>query len=262
MTRFTLSVAIMMGLCGCSLIAPDFDIPTDDMGIQRTRSIVERIRCELRDFVKADIDRSSPNQSTLIHDDYQFAASIYLDVTNKAGLSPTAGFPDTMKYVFNIGSQLDLSRQDSITINIAISLREIGRSLQYYTPQKECPSVDTHLAGDLGLRRRAEMAMSTGNYQINTELSPSTGEFSGTIIFISTYAITSAGPTWTFRDFTGPGQFASASRVYTDRLTYAFATGTNAGKFVSGVPLARRLILEQNQNDALSQLAGLRNGFR
>lgn len=247
---------------GCALVAPNFDIPTDDAGIQRTRTIVERIRCELWELVRNDIQPAPPLRESLLRFDYQFAASLYLDVNNKAGLNPLASFPDTAKYVFDIGAQIDQSRQDSVTVNVAFSMREIARDLQDIPRLRKCPPTSTNLAGDLGLKRRAEMAMTTPYNTISTDIAPDKGEFSGTISFISTYAITGAGPTWTFRHFKGPGQFASASSVYTDRITYAFASGKNSGKFLSGVPLARRLIIEQNQNDALSQLSGIRNTFR
>lgn len=252
----------LIPLCSCALVAPSFDIPTDESGIQRTRTIVERIRCELWELVRNDTQPPPPLRESLLRFDYQFAAALYLDVNNKAGLTPLASFPDTAKYVFDIGAQLDQSRQDSVTVNIAFSMREIARDLQDIPRLQKCPPTNTNLSGDLGLKRRAEMAMTTPYNTISNDIAPDKGEFSGTISFISTYAITGAGPTWTFRHFRGLGQFGSASSVYTDRLTYAFASGKNSGRYLSGVPLARRLIVEQNQNDALSQLSALRNTFR
>jgi hypothetical protein len=70
----------------------------------------------------------------------------------------------------------------------------------------------------------------------------------GFVTFIVTKNLTGVGPTWTLTHFTGPGKFASASDVNTNKLVFAFAfpakpgeakgtTAAKADKFVDSVNL-------------------------
>lgn len=267
------ATAVLAGMLaggGCALKPPEYDVSIDVRGVPITRSITDRIKCELVALVRPDVDPIFEHQRKLLQEDYQVAMQLVLDVTDKGGLTPSLLFLETAKFAFNINAKLDQSREDSLTINLLYSMRDLYAQVSRDPNRFDCPAiVDTNLAGDLGLRRNISAALEADGLTTSSKVSASDGEFSGTINFISTKAITSAGPTWTFTHFVGPKDFASLSRVNNDKLLFGFAAGPNAGK-----PLTAPLSSLNQQSRAVAalerqigidfgiQLSGIRNSLR
>jgi hypothetical protein len=95
-------------------------------------------------------------------------------------------------------------------------------------------------------------------------LLPGKGVFGGTIQFIVTKNLSALGPTWSL---VGPGPLVSMSEINTDKLTFAFARGGNAGKRME-TPLPRELNADANQflqqlivQSISSDINGLRNSL-
>jgi hypothetical protein len=266
----------LMSFCllyGCAQFPPRFDVPTDKRNVPSTASIVERITCELVDMVRDDGPKRSDISPLLIAYDYQVAMLLSLDVNDTGSIAPSFNFPHGT-FATNFGLTLSQSRQDTLSINLTYSMRDLARRYLSEPELRECPSMDTNLAGNLGLRRTVTAALETPGLNTNpANLSPTSGEFSGSVNFVVTKSIDQAGPTWTLENFKGPGNLGSLSSVNTDKLSFAFATGPQMGtKFdpKAKAPLpseraGRRLddALQRQLNiDLGTQLSGIRGAIQ
>ena len=270
-TASGLAAALCTGisLAGCALKAPSHDVPTDWRGVSLTRSITGRIQCEIADMVRADREQIYEHQRKLLQEDYYVSMLLILGVTDKAGTTPNLQFPISPTLTFGITTNLDQSREDGQSIPLNYSIRDIYRKVSKYPEQYECPAIDTNLAGDLGLRRRFSAALEADGRPVVTKATPGEGEFSGTINFITTKEVKSAGPTWTFANFVGPKELLSASRIDNNKLQYGVAAGPNAGKPLDA-PLvalnssarAQFLLDRQIQIDLGNSLSNIRNFLR
>ena len=97
----------------------------------------------------------------------------------------------------------------------------------------------------------------------NLKLSPTDGSFGGYVQFVVTKNVNMVGPTWTLKQFNGPGSLAGLSEINTDKITFAFARGGAAGKPFSVISNARNPVTEQlltqiNVNQLTTQLSNLR----
>jgi hypothetical protein len=210
---------------------PPFDIPTVN-GEQTVNPIVRRVECELLDTVRDDYN----HRPFLINGDYDVLVNLSLDVTDSAGLSPTVSYLNPFSvgmFAFGGSANLNGSRDQNFSWNLKqFSLREMYTAWKYGHRYQNCDSTadtplgGTPLAGDLGIRERiATLASSSPDLEQSGQQ-----QFGGSVDFVITKAITALGPTWTLTHFVGPGPLGSASRVNNDKVTFAFATGPNAGK--------------------------------
>lgn len=227
-----LSFLSAAGLGGCASVIPFYDIPLDKTsGKPTVRSIIERIYCELE-----DISEKSELEGYLSDAyDVQAGIEINLTVTDDGTLSPsfigTSGV-----FSFTSGFKLEQSRAQNFTEQLFFSMRGIKRSIDtlkktadYDDARKKCRSVaDTNLSGKLGLKEAFDLAITSGTHLDWTTKAP-TGVFGGSITFVVDKEITSTGPTWKLVNFSGPGSFFTASNKNTDKLTFAFVRGKNAG---------------------------------
>jgi len=189
-----------------------------------------------------------------------------LDVNDTGGLAPSLNFPYG-NFAFNVGANLNQSREDSLNINLTYSMRDLAHRWDQDRNLSTCPEIDTNLAGNLGLKRIVTSALETPDMVEKADLSPTGGEFSGLVNFTLTRSLNSTGPTWTLTHFVGPGNLASVSRVNNDKLSFGFAVGKNAGKPFKAheaVPpskfdSANRVLQQQLLNNLGTQLNGIRN---
>jgi len=216
-------------LGGCAIMAPSFEVPTDDRGVPSTASISQRIKCELIDMIRDDVPQPYEHRLALLAYDYEIAMLLSLNVTDKGAIAPSLNFPYS-KVAFNLGGNLSQARGDSLSINLNYSMRELAHNWVKGYASAECPTFDTNLAGDLGLRRSVSAALETPDLKPGVEVSPTSGEFSGSIEFTIAKSLSDVGPTWTLTHFKGPGDMASLSRESVNKLSYGFATGKHAGK--------------------------------
>jgi hypothetical protein len=259
------SVVIALGavfLASCAVQAPSFDLPTDETGAQETSSITQRIRCELASLVDPILTANSIDIDYLTKADYYFSGLIYLDTTDKGNISPRVTFPDTMKYVFGINADASQQRQDTLSIWVNERLSRLAQDVGNQPRTAKCPDFDGNLSGDLGLARSVKIALATAGLRESTNQDPTSGEFSGSVEFQTRLAITGAGPTWTFRHFTGPGELGGVSRMHTNRLTFGFAAGKGKNPYYNAAQRARILVEQQLQAEAVVQLSGIRGAVR
>jgi hypothetical protein len=264
---FALGIA-SSALAGCAAIAPDFDLPTDDRSVPSTSSIVRRITCELVELIRDDVQIPYEHRPDLLGYDYEVAMLLSLDVNDTGGVAPTFNLPYP-SFAFNIGATFSQSREDGLNINLTYSMRDLAHAWDKDHNIAKCPELDTNLAGNLGLKRSISAALETVGLKTTTSVSPTDGEFSGVVNFTVTKNINSAGPTWMLAHFTGPGSFGSASRVNSDKLSFGFATGKEAGtpfhahdiRPPKGPVISRAAFVldQQLMNDVGTQLNAIRN---
>ncbi|WP_426436020.1 hypothetical protein [Bradyrhizobium genosp. P] len=222
-------------------------MPYTNVGHPTVKTIVERIECELKDLVRSDIaDRSAPSKiygGFLLNQDFDVLISMSIDVTNSGGLTPTLSYmnPPT-SFTFSGSGTLSESRDHTFTENLQFSVRQIYIDwYSYQLPAKagldptslgltahECPEANTNLAGTLGIVDFVAMAARSDG--LDLQKSSDDGVFGGTIQFIVTKSLSAVGPTWALVNFNGPGGLGGLSQVNTDKITLAFARGTNLGK--------------------------------
>lgn len=227
-------VAITCSSCG----APKFDVPYDNAEQPTIRSIVERIQCEIRDMVRDDRgpkDVPSFHRHFLLNADYDIEAELSVEVNDNGGLAPSLDYIVPFQAAghsatWSANAKYSQSRTQNFTENLHFSTRDIYLNWKNGAQAYECPSVNTNLAGDLGISRFVAMAALSNP----DEKSPK-GPFGGSIQFAVTKELSAAGPTWVLTRFKGPGSLASASEINTDKVTIAFAPGPDAGKPLMGV---------------------------
>lgn len=253
-------------IAGCAAIPPNFDVPSDMHGAPSTGTIVQRIKCELIELIRDDVPEPYKHRTVLLALDYEVAMLLSLDVNDTGGLAPSVNLPYS-NFAFNIGANLNQSREDTLNINLSYNMRELARRWDQDRDLSICPAMDTNLAGNLGLKRIVTAAIETPDMVEKAELSATGGEFGGIVNFTLTRNLNSTGPTWTLTHFVGPGNLASLSRVNTDKLSFGFAVGKNAGKPFkshevtprSSFAGANRVLQQQLLNNLGTQLSGIRN---
>jgi len=237
---FAVIAGATCGACG----VPRFDVPTDSAGQPTVQTIVERIKCEMRDMVRDDsTDPASYHRHFLLDGDYDVEIQLSLEVNDSGGLLPSASWIDP------------LSKVSSFTLAGSATLSEA----RDHNP-------DTNLAGTLGLKDFVAMAALTPDLDSSLTLSGK-GVFGGSVQFIVTKNLTSFGPTWALVHFKGPGA-VSLSEANTDGLLLSFAQGPHVGvpmtltRAISPNPPNRNahLFLQQLLTDSInSQLNQLQN---
>jgi hypothetical protein len=255
---------------GCTV--PRYDVPYSATGQPTAHTIVARLQCELRDMVRNDRpdDPVTWHRDFLLNHDYQVEAAISLEVNNTGGLAPTVSYmnPLTAATSFAVGGTgtLSESRDHNFTENLQFSIRDIYNDWKSGADPHECPPADTELAGTLGLSDFVAMASVSPNLDQSANLTAK-GVFGGSITFLVTKSLSALGPTWTLVHFKGPGGLASLSQVNTDKITVAFAQGTNVGKPLAKVanrpsnPEAHLFLQQLLTGSISSQLTTIQNSL-
>ncbi|ACI58166.1 hypothetical protein Rleg2_4934 (plasmid) [Rhizobium leguminosarum bv. trifolii WSM2304] len=229
-----ITTSIILGVVSSSCGVPRFDVPQNPAGQPTVKTIVERLQCELRELVQDDKPDFVPSFHApyLLNNDYTVDAALSLEVNETGGLMPSLDFIKPYitaghSLTWGVNGTFSRSRTQDFTENMHFSMRDIYLSWKQGGDAYLCPSeVKTNLAGKLGLSDFVAMAAATTDV-INK--ASDKGPFGGTIKFIITKNISGAGPTWTLTRFKGPGNLVTASQIYTDSITIAFAPGPNAG---------------------------------
>jgi hypothetical protein len=260
---------------GCAV--PHFDVPVDTAGQPTVATIVQRIQCELRDIVRDDPPNTGDafHRNFLMDGDYDVAVSLSLEVNDTGGLAPTLSYMHPLSkvasFMFGGTATLSESRDHNFTENVQLSVRRIYTEWKKGINRHDCPPADTNLAGTLGIKEFVAMAALTP--QLAEDRPPPTPTdknpapktaFGGSIQFLVTKSVTALGPTWSLVHFKGPGGLGSLSEVNTDKITLAFARGTNAGKPLEPHPLNpyAQLFLQQLLTSSInSQLLILQNSL-
>jgi hypothetical protein len=179
--------------------------------------------------VEDDNNPASFHSSFLLTNDYVAAIALSLDVTNTGGLAPSLSYLNPVaSFALSGSGTLSEARNANFTENIQLSFRKIYDGWKFNRIPFACPSADTNLAGDLGLRDFVALAARTPHlYESSGSDSPEV--FGGTVQFLVTKQVNSLGPTWTLIHFVGPGS-VNLSQVNTDKITLSFARGKEAGK--------------------------------
>lgn len=234
-TFFLCAVIIATTCSGCGV--PRYDVRYDSAGQPTVESVVARIQCELRDMVRDDRpdDPTTFHRLFLLDGDYDVAIALSVEVNDTGGLAPSLSYttPLTTKTAtsFNFGANGNLSesRDHNFTENIQLSVRSIYLDWKQNPNAYGCPTVDTSLAGTLGLKDFVAMAALSQNLDQTQKISGK-GVFGGSIQFLVTKNLTAAGPSWALVYFKSVGANVNLSEVNTDKITLAFAEGPNAGK--------------------------------
>ncbi|MEK9285426.1 MULTISPECIES: hypothetical protein [unclassified Bradyrhizobium] len=245
-------------LSGCATVVPNFDIPADQNG-PTIHSISRRVSCELVQL----IERGDAMSETLLGDDMVVAVQLNLTVNDTGGLSPSLTYVNA-PFAFGLGGALSQSREQNFTQKYYYSVRALRKEAAEVRKLggnlAECWPTDTNLAGELGLKRTVELALTAQHVAWDKKLSDDGGVFGGYVNFVVTKNV-NGGPIWTLTSFVGPGStLGSFSEVNTDKLTFAFARGDKAGTLFreSGRVKADRLIEQININQLTTQLSGVR----
>jgi hypothetical protein len=218
---------------GCAV--PRYDVPFDSAGQPTVETIVDRIQCEIRDMVRDDTpnDVTSFHRLFLLDGDYDAQISLSLEVNDTGGLSPSLAYLNPItgatSFMFGANATFSESRDHNFTENIQLSVRTIYIDWKTNRNPHNCPTSDTNLSGDLGIRDFVAMAAQTRNLD-QSKNSAGKGVFGGSIQFLVTKNLSAVGPTWSLIHFKGPGPLANVSEVNTDKITLAFAQGPNVGK--------------------------------
>jgi hypothetical protein len=264
------SLALAISSAGCATIVPQQDIPSTENG-PTIKSITSRVTCELARTLYA----SDRNYDVLISNDVDVTLQLSLDVTDSGSLAPSFTYIHPPFFSFNAGVNLARSREQNYFQKLYYSMRQLDQEIKYLkrtTGQdltKSCPAVDTNLAGELGLQTAFETAMTALNrLQWGAASGSATdGAFGGYVTFGITKNLNAVGPTWMLTNFKGPGSFAGLSEINTDKMAFAFAQGTMAGKPGTAFGPARNAkaeaLLEQiNINQLATQLGGIRQSLQ
>lgn len=249
MGRLGFLVATLLILGGCGV--PRFDLPPQSNGAPTIFSIVQQMTCELTDMVRAD--STYQYKDVLLLGDYKFGALLSLNVTDTGELAPNFSFPDyafgplkNRFYSFNAGLRLNRSREQTFVQNFAISLSELRKRSDLNPKFGKCPTVrDTPLAGDLGIKDTVSLAFTAPFSNVDASLNGTSGEFGGSANIVLIREVNGVGVNWRLEHFNGPGNFATASRVNSDKITFAFAVGPGEDNQLSQAD-RRRALLEQD----------------
>jgi hypothetical protein len=258
------SAAISLAGCffcvGCAV--PAYDVPLDEYAQPTVKTIVERIQCEIRDMVRDDRpeDPASFHRLFLLNEDYDVTVALSLEVNDSGGLSPSVTYVNPLSaattFTFAANGTLSEARDHTFSENIELSARQIyvewkaGRAYG-------CPPANTNLAGSLGLKDLVSMAVSAPGIDENLK-SGQKSVFGGTVQFVVTASLSATGPSWQLVRFKNAGALANFSAIYTDKITLAFAPGSDRGKRLARVaglnPIGYQFIQQQLINSINSQL--------
>jgi hypothetical protein len=247
---FTISMNVI--LAGCTLAPANFDVPYSKSGVPLANSVVQRIRCELAELIRDDLEVPYLRRATLIEYDYHTAMLLSLDANDTASVTPSLTFPIS-GVGFNITPSAKLSRQDQINYNLSYSMVDLYWDWKAHPADYACPDPNTNLAGNLGIREKVSSALNLVDLAFVTEAKPTDGQFSGIINFTATKSINQAGPTWVLVNFVGPGPFLAASEVNTDKLAFGFAAGKGIKPVTEKRPLQQRASTASQADQALSR---------
>jgi hypothetical protein len=173
------------------------------------------------------------------------AAILALQVDEDASLTPSLAHihPITAatSLMFSEAGKFDTSSQRIFTENMTIEIRALVDAIKKNSFCSAEKSADTDLAGDLGIAEVVKMGFSTASL---TSYHPSTGggkdasAFGESVQFIVTMNLNGVGPTWTLKNFKGPGGLFGVSRMDTHKLTISFAPpgGTTPGGIAYSMP--------------------------
>jgi hypothetical protein len=233
--RQLLSGATLLGaaLCaGCAV--PFYDVPLDEYGQPTVKTIVERIQCEIRDMVRDDRPDhpDSFHRKFLLNGDYDVVIALSLEVNDSGALAPSVSYITPLTAVtsqtWGANATLSKARDHTFSENIQLSTREIFLDWKSGLKSYDCPMADTNLAGSLGLKDIVSMAASTPG--LDEELKGGAKSvFGGIVQFVVTKSISAAGPSWQLIRFKNIAALGSLSEVNTDKITLAFAPGSNKG---------------------------------
>jgi hypothetical protein len=230
--------ALLYGGCG----VPSFDVPVDQNRQPTAKTIVQRLECEVRDLVRDDHldDPDTINGPWLLNGDFDVQIALSLEVNDSGGLAPSVsflgnvnGFMHPSTYTLGTTGALSEGRDHTFNENIQLSVRQIYMDWKSGAKLHDCPSPDTNLSGTLGIKHFVELAASTPDLVDPLPSSPSTTSasvFGGSVQFVVTKNITSAGPTFALVHFKSISVLGSLSEINTDKVTLAFAHGPNIGK--------------------------------
>ena len=178
-------ITVMLGvtaLAGCGV--PQFDVYYNPAGEPSAYLINQRIRCELADLVRKDDGTLYTHKVgndyykykygyALVRGDYDIQMTIYLEVNDTGGLTPTLKWIDPintkLNTSFSLGAtgQLQESRDHTYTKSIAFPLSQIINEIDIKndpTQSKDrCPrdgTNSTNLSGVLGIKDFVDLAMS------------------------------------------------------------------------------------------------------
>jgi hypothetical protein len=210
---------------------PQFDVRHNGTG-PTTSTIVQRITCEFTQLLQKD---DIGLRTYLLTGNYIAAMKLELQVTDSGEIAPSLSFP-TVGPFLSIGAGLKLNNESkrSWFKYLSYSMRELDQRLQRQTNKSfgNCPkNAHFNLEGELGIRDFVLLDVTSrdtiGPQPLNKG---EKGEFGGTIEFTLTRNINSAGPTWTFEDFKGPGGLGKVDRTSVNTLTIAFVKGETTTK--------------------------------
>jgi hypothetical protein len=268
--RVMIGISAGLALSSCTYVPSHFDVPYSNSGVPLANSIVERIRCELAELVRDDIEPRYNRRETLLQFDYHTAMLLSLDANDTASAAPSLAFPYT-GFSFGITPSAKLSRQDQINYSLNYSMLDLYFDWKANPQNYICPDSNTNLAGNLGIREKVSSALNISDLAFVTAATPTDGQFSGVINFTATKSIDQAGPTWTLAHFTGPGAFLAASEVNTDKLAFGFAAGAEIKILPKKRPTVARIPVAGKAEQALgraltndlgTQLNAIRNNQR
>ncbi|WP_237479940.1 hypothetical protein [Lichenibacterium dinghuense] len=221
MRTFVVALCCSAFLSGCAEVVPHFDIPYDqDTGLPTVRSIDDKIACELGDILRIPDYRRFLGGMVA-------AAQLTLTVNDTGGLTPSLTYLD-QTFSFGVNATLSQSREQNYTETLYFDLDQLYNDLKS-SPGNCPPTVNTNLAGNLGLRETVAMAVQSTHLKNDKSISGTDGEFGGYVNFVVTKSLNGVGPTWALKHFKGPGGLAGVSEVNTDRIAFAFAEA-GAGK--------------------------------
>jgi hypothetical protein len=231
------------GLLSAGCAVPFYDVPNDAYGQPTVKTIVERLECEIRDMVRDDRpdDPATFNSLFLLNGDYDVQIALSLEVNDSGGLAPSvtyvAGLTGPSTVSWSAGGSISEARDHTFGENIQLSVRKIYLDWKSGHKAYDCPLANTNLAGTLGLKDIVALAASTPEL-VDPVKSPDAGVFGGTIQFVVTKSVTSAGPTFALVHFTNIAALGNLSEINTDKITLAFAHGPNVGKRMPPITLA------------------------
>ncbi|SCX31815.1 hypothetical protein [Agrobacterium rosae] len=234
-------VAIVAPIVTSGCVAPNFDVGKIN-GAPTVASIERRIVCELVDLVRDKPRRSDPanwtpfdNVTSIRDGKYQVVVDLSLLVTETGELTPNLNFIRSDVLSINTGFKVSRTRKQNFAERLSFSMPELLAKYHENGDFGACPLADTNLAGDLGIRKMAELAMTT-RYRELAE----TKDFGGYVSFDVYYDVNATGPTWKVATFEGPGKLGKLSHQDTDQLTFAFIPTTTAEGTISPAEASKR----------------------
>ncbi len=214
---FTLFTA----LSGCAL--PAFNVKYEEGG-PTSRTIVQRITCELVDMIKLEDPENGGLAKFLISGDYVTSMTLSLQVTRTGVLAPNIRFPIVGPNLsLNAGFKLSNSVKRTSYKELRFSMKALRNKWLKNPEFGSCPEgTNFNLTGELGLNDLVRNEFSSRS----TATSAGAGKFGGSISFTVVKNINSAGPTWTFTNFVGPGRLGKIEKSNFNKLTIAFNVGS------------------------------------